>query len=64
MTKRSDRRCYECKYRTSYKKNGTDFYCEYIFHTGHRRGCPPGEECEKFEQRKILIGGSNEASGM
>ncbi len=39
------RKCKTCKYRGENDKNG----CDYIYITGHRRGCPV-EECDKYEK--------------
>ena len=48
-------RCDKCGYRGS---TGTDKCCDYILHTGHRRGCRP-DQCDKFMQgkrRKLRVG--------
>ena len=46
--KRCDR---PCRYRASeYAING----CDYLSITGHSRGCPPCEECTKFEEGERL----------
>lgn len=40
-----------CKYRASeYAING----CDYLSITGHSRGCPPCDECTKFEKGERL----------
>lgn len=41
-------RCSTCMYKssTSGKMDG----CIYILATGHRRGCPAGDECDKYEK--------------
>lgn len=31
---------------------GGTYICDYISRTGRRRGCPPGEDCEKRKERR------------
>ena len=43
-------RCEKCKY-----KGEVMFWepcCDYILITGKSRGCPAGDECDKFEEKK------------
>ena len=42
------KRCSTCKYRSSI--SGRTDGCLYILATGHRRGCPAGDECDKYEK--------------
>lgn len=45
-------RCHYCKYIAD---NGTYHYpfCDYLEKVGHRRGCPAGDECDKFEEKEV-----------
>ena len=36
----------DCKYRS--KNRGTFTSCDYILIEGHMRGCPIGENCDKY----------------
>lgn len=36
----------DCKYRG---KNSYVVTCDYMLQTGHRRGCPIGDECTQYE---------------
>ena len=40
-------KCDRCKYHTYF--DGYEVICYYIVYTGHRRGCPFGDKCTKFE---------------
>ena len=44
-------RCRKCKYFS--KANGHHYSyaaCNYILHEGHSRGCPAGDECDKYDE--------------
>ena len=41
-------RCSTCMYKSS--TFGKTDGCIYILATGHRRGCPAGDECDKYEK--------------
>lgn len=38
-----NKNCVDCAYRGSI--SGVYVHCAYIFATGHKRPCPPGDEC-------------------
>lgn len=43
-------RCKKCKYHT-YLSSGSNFLaCGYILDKLQRRGCPAGDECDKYEE--------------
>lgn len=44
-------KCVNCVYFSAKTQKGAR-YCEYILHTGVRRGCPPGNECTKYKTGK------------
>ena len=40
-------KCRKCRFRAPYGDvNG----CDYMHITGHMRGCPPGDDCTRFEE--------------
>jgi len=43
-------RCKTCKYHTYLSKGHAFLACGYILDTLKRRGCPAGDECDKYEQ--------------
>lgn len=43
-----DKRCDTCMYRSS--SSGRTDGCLYILITGHMRGCPPGDKCDKYKK--------------
>ena len=61
--------CDGCRYRGML--NGYGYCCNYIFATGHRRPCPPGEGCtekvlrerRKKRGKKERISGETESTG-
>lgn len=48
-------KCGSCKYGYMHMNFGP--YCDYILLTGHRRPCPPGEECTAYEKGQHPDGG-------
>ena len=48
--KLSDENCHDCKY--FYGNTDFDVCCNYIFVTGRRRPCPPGDGCTVKVKRK------------
>lgn len=54
-------RCWSCKYFSGDK----DKYpcCDYIGHTGHSRGCPAGDDCDKYKERGSLNADKQQAKG-
>lgn len=47
--------CSKCKYAwmvPASNKRRRWYACDYIGHTGKRRPCKPGPECEVFEEQK------------
>ena len=42
-------KCETCKYSTTRHRL---VICEYLLKTGAPRGCPPGDECDKYVERK------------
>lgn len=47
MSKIIDNYCDDCIFLNKYYSAAV--ICDYIGHTGHRRGCPPGTGCTKKE---------------
>lgn len=46
-------RCENCKFSLIDRSSRVRSYqCNYIVVTGNPRGCPPGDECDKYEPRK------------
>ena len=43
-------RCEKCKYKGEVLFG--EPCCDYILITGKSRGCPAGDECDKFEENK------------
>jgi len=39
-------KCERCVYHTHFDQ--CEVICYYIVHTGHRRGCPFGDQCTRF----------------
>ena len=48
-------KCYTCKYRSWLMYDV--LYCQYIVIEGHSRLCPADENCDKYEEGDIIIGG-------
>ena len=48
--KLSGKNCHDCKY--FYGNTDFDVCCNYIFVTGRRRPCPPGDGCTVKVKRK------------
>lgn len=50
-------RCETCKHSSlmsGYDKRTATTCCLYILDTGEARGCPAGDECDKYEQIETL----------
>lgn len=50
-------RCKTCKHHTNVTGliNGEgNLACAYIIDTHHRRGCPAGDKCDKYEEGKTV----------
>lgn len=43
-------KCKDCKYKGEVLFG--ELCCDYILITGKKRGCPAGDDCDKFEERK------------
>lgn len=41
-------KCEKCKYKGEVLFG--ELCCDYILITGKKRGCPAGDECDKFEE--------------
>lgn len=52
--KKTREKCEKCFYSTEFSGLGNKNYigCGYILVTGHSRGCPASENCEKFKRRR------------
>lgn len=55
--KRRKRRCRSCQYRGDGRKNG----CDYIYITGHMRGCMP-DQCFRYVMGSRLRCGNNDSA--
>ena len=44
------KRCKRCEYSGIVMYTTTS--CDYMYITGKPRGCPAGDDCDKFEERK------------
>lgn len=45
-------RCKKCVHCERFSNIKDDLVCMYTVHKMERRGCPTGDECTKFEERK------------
>ena len=45
------KRCKDCIY-FSMNRHYSNKSCDYIIKTGKRRGCPAGDECDKYTSKK------------
>ena len=47
----NNKKCKTCVYRSPLLNGGSfgGVFCEYILYTGHRRGCPGGDECTRYK---------------
>lgn len=43
----NSKKCKTCKYRAYHSEI---YSCDYIFITGHSRGCDPGNKCTKYKK--------------
>lgn len=45
------KRCSSCYFGTTYARmSDGQRICDYILITGHRRGCPAGDDCDKYRK--------------
>ena len=45
-------RCKNCRYKGEVLFG--ELCCDYILITGEKRGCPAGDECDKFEEKEQM----------
>ena len=57
-------RCRSCFYYTSDYGHFICPTCDYILIEGHRRGCPAGDECDKFLPKKDCIKYTSAVAGL
>lgn len=47
-----DKRCKKCIHSAYFSYGIKEMMCAYILDTGEPRGCPVGDDCDKFEEKK------------